>query len=56
MNKFLDWFNFNRKTIGYVVGVLCLTAAISDIAVGNAVLGVLWLLVGGMIIIDAKQM
>lgn len=56
MDKFITWFDRNRKTIGFVVGALCLVSAVLDIVAGDPIVGVLWLLVGIMIIVDAKQM
>lgn len=56
VDKFLSWFDRNRRRIGFTVGALCVLSAFTDIAAGNAFVGVVWLLVGIMIIVDARQM
>lgn len=56
MDKFLSWFDRNRKRIGFTVGALCVLSAVTDIVAGDPIIGVLWLMVGIMIIVDARQM
>jgi len=56
MDKFFNWFNKNRRTIGFTVGGLCLLSSVNYLLDGNAVGCVLYFLVGVMIIVDAKDM
>ena len=56
MDKFFDWFNKNRRTIGFTIGGLCLLSSVSNFLTGDAIGSVLYLLVGVMIIADAKGM
>lgn len=56
VDKFLSWFDRNRKRIGFTVGALCVLSAVTDIVAGDPIIGVLWLMVGVMIIVDARQM
>jgi hypothetical protein len=55
MNKFLDWFSKHRKTIGYTVGGLNLIDGIIGFAFGDYTNGILWTLVGIVILIDTKE-
>jgi hypothetical protein len=55
MNEFLNWFNKHRKSIGYVVGGLNLGSGFGYIASGELLTGVIWLLVGTVIVIDTKE-
>ena len=54
MNTFFEWFGRHRKTIGYVIGGVNLGAGIAAIAGGSFWPGVLWLVLGAAIILDAK--
>lgn len=56
MDKFFNWFNKNRRTIGFTVGGLCLLSSVNYLLDGNAVGCVLYLLLGIMIIVDARNM
>jgi hypothetical protein len=55
MNNFLNWFGRNRKTIGYTVGGLNVVDGIVSIAFGDYTNGMLWLVVGTVILIDTKE-
>ena len=55
MDKFLNWFGRNRKTIGYTVGGLNLIDGIVSVLFGDYTNGILWLLVGIVILIDTKE-
>ena len=55
MDKFLNWFGRNRKTIGYTVGCLNVIDGIVSMLVGDYTNGSLWLLVGIVILIDTKE-
>jgi hypothetical protein len=54
MEKFMEWFGRNRKTIGYTVGGVNLGSGIAAIAGGSVWPGALWLVLGAAIILDAK--
>ena len=54
LDKFFEWFGRNRKTIGYTVGGVNLGSGIAAIAGGSVWPGVLWLVLGAAIILDAK--
>jgi hypothetical protein len=55
MNNFLNWFGRHRKTIGYTVGGLNVIDGIVSIAFGDYTNGMLWLVVGTVILIDTKE-
>jgi hypothetical protein len=55
MNTFLNWFNKHRKTIGYVVGGLNLGSGLGYIMLDDWAIGILWIVVGSVIIIDTKE-
>ena len=55
MNKFFEWFGRNRKTIGYTVGWLNVFAGVSYLFQGQTMAGIIWLIIGGMIIFDTKE-
>ena len=55
MNNFLEWFSRNRKPIGYTVGGLNLIDGIVSLAFGDYTNGVLWTMVGIVILIDTKE-
>lgn len=54
MDKFFVWFGRNRKTIGYTVGVLNLSLAVSYMIQGQYGMAMLWLFVGAMIVYDTR--
>ena len=55
MNKFIEWFGRNRKTIGYSVGVLNLLAALNYALTGQLGMAVLWTVMGAFVIYDAYE-
>jgi hypothetical protein len=55
MNEFLNWFNKHRKSIGYVIGGLNLGSGLGYIMADDWLSGILWLIVGTLIIIDTKE-
>ena len=55
MNSFLNWFSRHRKTIGYVVGGLNLGSGLAYIMADELMSGLLWTMVGIVIIIDTKE-
>jgi hypothetical protein len=55
MKTFLEWFGRNRKTIGYSVGGLNVIDGIVSILFEDYTNGILWLLVGIVILIDTKE-
>lgn len=57
MNKFFEWCGRHRKTFGYVgymIGALNIIAGINDLIVGNPVTGTLCLVIGSLILLDAR--
>jgi len=55
MKTFLEWFGRNRKIIGYTVRGLNLLDGLTSIAFEEYTNGILWLLVGIVILIDTKE-
>lgn len=55
MEKFMEWFGRNRKTIGYTVGGLNVFNGVVQLASGNLVNAVFWLVLGSAIILDARM-
>ncbi len=54
-SKFIEWFSRNRKTIGYTIGGLNVFAGVSYLFQGQVVSGIIWMIIGGMIIFDTKE-
>jgi hypothetical protein len=54
MEKFMEWFGRNRKTIGYTIGGLNLFNGLLSIVFGSFVTGLFWAVLGAALIIDAK--
>ena len=54
MHKFLEWFEHNRKPIGYTIGGLNIGSGVGQIAVGNVPAGVLWVIIGAVIVFDSR--
>jgi hypothetical protein len=54
MDRFFEWFGRNRKTIGYTAGVMNVITGVIDSLSGNINQGAMFLLIGIVIIIDAK--
>jgi hypothetical protein len=55
MDNFLNWFNKYRKDIGYVIGGLNVGSGIGYLMANELMSGVLWVIVGTLIIIDTKE-
>ncbi len=55
MNAFLNWFSRHRKNIGYVIGGLNLGSGFAYFMEGSFTYGLLWTVVGIVIIIDTKE-
>ena len=55
MNKFLVWFERNRKPIGYTVGALNVFSGVVGVLTGNIINGVIFLILGSAIILDTKM-
>jgi hypothetical protein len=55
MSKFLEWVSRNRQKIGYTVGGLNLLAALNHLVLGQWGLAILWFVIGGFLIYDAKE-
>ena len=55
MNAFLNWFSQHRKDIGYVIGGLNLGSGLAYFMADDYMSGLLWVVVGIVIIIDTKE-
>jgi hypothetical protein len=55
MNKFLNWFEQNRKSIGYVAGGANLGSGIGQIIKGDVANGILMLVLGLALILDTRM-
>ena len=55
MDNFLNWFGRHRKSFGYAVGGLNLGSGLVLVFGHNYMSGILWLVVGALIIIDTKE-
>lgn len=51
----LVWFGRNRRTIGYTIGGLNVLAGLSYALQGQFGMTLLWLVIGGMIILDTHE-
>jgi hypothetical protein len=54
MNKFVELFDRYRKPIGYTIGVLNVLTGLADVSVGHTMTGILFLIIGALIIFDTK--
>jgi hypothetical protein len=54
-DKFIEWFGRNRRKIGYTVGVLNVLGGASYLIQGSIATGIVWVIIGGMIIFDTKE-
>ena len=54
MNKIYEWFTEYREQIGYVVGTLNLLTGLDELINGDTSFGILFLVLGTVIILDAK--
>ena len=55
LDKFIVWFGNNRKTIGYTIGGVNVLSGINYVVQGNYGLALLWLIIGGAIILDSYE-
>jgi hypothetical protein len=55
MDKFLEWFGRNRKTIGYTIGGANIGSGIAHILTGQFWPGIVWLILGASLVLDAKM-
>ena len=55
MNKFLAWFERNRKSIGYVIGGVNLGAGIGHIFNGDIANGIVYTILGLALILDTRM-
>jgi hypothetical protein len=55
MEKFIEWFGRNRKSIGYTVGGFNLLVALSHLIQGHIGLAILWLVIGSAIVFDTWE-
>jgi len=55
IDKFYVWFGNNRKAIGYTIGGVNVLSGINFAVQGNYGLALLWLIIGGAIILDSYE-
>ena len=55
MNKFAEWFNKNRKNIGYTVGALNMLASINYVAQGELNYALIYFTLGVVLIFDSYE-
>jgi hypothetical protein len=55
LDKFIVWFGNNRKAIGYSIGGVNVLSGINFAFQGNYGLALLWLIIGGAIILDSYE-
>jgi hypothetical protein len=55
MSKFAEWFERNRKPVGYTVGGLNVLMAAVYAVNGQFGLAVLWTVIGGTILFDTYE-
>jgi len=55
MSKFLSWFERNRKSIGYVIGGVNLGAGIGHIFNGDITNGIVYTILGLVLILDTRM-
>jgi len=55
LDKFIVWFGNNRKAIGYSIGGVNVLSGINFAVQGNYGLALLWLIIGGAIILDSYE-
>ena len=55
LDKFIVWFGNNRKTIGYTIGGVNVLSGINYAVQGTYGLALLWLIIGGAIILDSYE-
>jgi len=55
LDKFIVWFGNNRRAIGYSIGGINVLSGINFAVQGNYGLALLWLIIGGAIILDSYE-
>ena len=55
LEKFFVWFGNNRKKIGYTIGGVNVLSGINFALHGDYGLALLWLIIGGALILDSHQ-
>lgn len=55
LDKFIVWFGNNRRAIGYSIGGVNVLSGINFAVQGNYGLALLWLIIGGAIILDSYE-
>jgi len=55
LDKFIVWFGNNRKAIGYSIGGVNVLSGINFAVQGSYGLALLWLIIGGAIILDSYE-
>jgi hypothetical protein len=55
LDNFFNWFYRNRKTIGYTIGGLNLVSGIGNLLNGEIVTGVVFVVLGLALILDARM-
>ena len=53
--RIAEWFGRHRKTIGYTIGVINLLAGLSYMAQGQSGPGMLWIVIGFVILFDTWE-
>ena len=54
MEKFMEWFGRNRKTIGYTIGGINVLNGVASVAIGDTLNGIFFIVLGSAIIFDSK--
>ena len=54
MEKFMEWFGRNRKTIGYSIGSINVLNGVASVAIGDTLNGIFFIVLGSAIIFDSK--
>ena len=55
LDKFIVWFGNNRRAIGYSIGGVNMLSGINFAVQGSYGLALLWLIIGGAIILDSYE-
>lgn len=50
----MEWFEKNRKKIGYTIGAVNVLSGLADLSAGNIMLGTIWIVIGTAILFDTK--
>jgi hypothetical protein len=56
MSKFLEWFDRNRRTIGYCIGTANIIDGTLLVIFGEYSFGIFWMLLGAFIVFDSWEM